>query len=190
MLVVAGIDYSLTSPAITVFNGNEWDYKKCKFYYFTSKEKNLVTLDPFYGIIYSEYKSDLDRYNMLSDWALNIIIEHKVDQVFIEGYAFSASAGRVFHIAENGGILKYKLWKQGIKTTLFAPSEIKKFATGKGNSNKENMCNQFLEETGIDVRKELNITNNNQWNPISDIVDSYYIAKCGFEKENNNENYS
>ena len=60
-----------------------------------------------------------------------------------------------------------------------APTTIKKFATGKGNANKEKLYDAFVEETGIDIRKTLDISNKS-WNPVSDIVDAYYIAKYGF----------
>ena len=33
-MVVAGVDYSLTSPAICIHSGEDWNYSNCKFYYF------------------------------------------------------------------------------------------------------------------------------------------------------------
>ena len=108
-------------------------------------------------------------------------MENKAQQCFIEGYAYGA-VGRVFQIAENTGLLKYKLWKDGIPFSVFAPSEIKKHATGKGNSNKERLYECFLAETNVDIRKTLDIMNNKVWNPVSDIVDAYYITKLGFNK--------
>ena len=58
--------------------------------------------------------------------------------VALEDYAFAAK-GRVFHIAENTGILKYKLFQQGIPLETISPSAVKKNATGKGNADKEMM---------------------------------------------------
>jgi len=40
------------------------------------------------------------------------------------------------------------------------------------------MLESFNEETGVDIRAKLDIIKG--YNPISDIVDSYYIAKFGF----------
>ena len=31
---VAGVDYSLSSPAICVHEGEEWSYDNCTFYYY------------------------------------------------------------------------------------------------------------------------------------------------------------
>jgi len=62
---------------------------------------------------------------------------------------------------------------------------IKKYATDKGNANKELMVEAFERETKVDIREKCGIINK-QWNPISDIVDSYYIAKFGFKEIFNN----
>lgn len=180
-MIIAGIDYSLTSPSICIHNGETWDAKNCKFYYLSPKPKWLVFSGQFFGIEYEKFDSDTHRYDNLSQWSSKIINENKVTQCFIEGYSYG-SVGRVFQIAENTGNLKYKLWKDGIPFSVFAPSEIKKHATGKGNANKELLYECFLKETKIDIRKTLDIMKPNIWNPVSDIVDAYYIAKLGFNK--------
>jgi len=84
---------------------------------------------------------------ILSRWAREIIHEHSVTKVFMEGYAFGAT-GRVFQIAENTGSLKYQLWKEGLGYDVYPPSMIKKFATGKGNANKEK-CGKHLRKKQI-----------------------------------------
>jgi Holliday junction resolvasome RuvABC endonuclease subunit len=180
-MIICGIDYSLTSPAICVHDGEEWSVENCTFYYLVSSAKKVITNEKFKGMEYPEYNSDAERYHNLSQWASVISHRREVNKCFIEGYAFNA-IGRVFQIAENTGILKYGLWSKNIKYDVFAPPEIKKFATGKGNANKEFMYEKFLEETGLDIRKELDIKSTKQWNPLSDIVDSYYIAKLGHKK--------
>jgi Holliday junction resolvasome RuvABC endonuclease subunit len=121
----------------------------------------------------------------LAEWSLQWISAAGCSRVAIEGYAFGA-VGRVFQIAENCGLLKYKLWKQGIPYSVPAPTEIKKFATGKGNANKDMMLDSFKEETGVDIRVKLDIIKG--YNPISDIVDAYFIAK--FEHFNGSNNDS
>ena len=121
----------------------------------------------------------------MAEWSLQWISAAGCSRVAIEGYAFGA-VGRVFQIAENCGLLKYKLWKQGIPYSVPAPTEIKKFATGKGNANKDMMLDSFKEETGVDIRVKLDIIKG--YNPISDIVDAYFIAK--FEHFNGSNNDS
>jgi hypothetical protein len=60
---------------------------------------------------------------------------------------------------------------------LVAPTHIKKFATGKGNAKKEMMYESFLTETQRNLQLELEIKSEKIGNPVSDIVDSYYICK-------------
>jgi Holliday junction resolvasome RuvABC endonuclease subunit len=57
-----------------------------------------------------------------------------------------------------------------------APTAVKKDAVGRGNANKQDMIDKFIQETNIDLYKELDCRTNN---PISDIVDSYFICKHG-----------
>lgn len=180
---IAGIDYSLTSPSICVHKGTEWSFENCTFHYLSHKKTCIAVIGSFLGELYEKYDSDSHRYDNLSQWSNRIIAKNEVTHCYIEGYAFNA-VGRVFQIAENTGLLKYNLWKSGTPFQVFPPSEIKKFATLKGNSNKERMHQAFVEETGIDIRKTLDITNEKVWNPVSDIVDAYYITKLGFYKNN------
>jgi Holliday junction resolvasome RuvABC endonuclease subunit len=180
-VVVAGIDYSMTSPAICIHDGDEWYYDNCKFFYIVNKEKLLIEKDQYKSCLYPEWDTNIQRFDNLGSWSINILTSHNVDVVYIEGYAFGAS-GLVFNMAENGGILKHKIWMSGIPMDVVPPTTIKKFATGKGNANKEKMHASFIEETGVDVRKAIDIPNKS-WNPVSDIVDAYYIAKYAFAQK-------
>ena len=66
---------------------------------------------------------------------------------------------------------------------IIAPSVIKKYATGKGNADKEKMYDSFVKETKCDLFKIFEV--NKLQNPITDIVDSYYITKLGYDRESN-----
>jgi len=63
---------------------------------------------------------------------------------------------------------------------LIPPSIIKKYATGKGNANKELMYEAFYNETKVDLQ---NILNCSITNPLTDIVDAYFICKYGKKYE-------
>jgi hypothetical protein len=135
------------------------------------------------GYEHKEYFSEQERYDNIAEFFLNKIpLRPKIPQVFIEDYSFG-STGRVFHIAENCGLLKYKLWEIGLKFTTIAPSAIKKFATEKGNADKQKMYDTFLEETGQNLIQFYSKTGTLS-SPVTDIVDSYYIAKYGFSTLN------
>jgi Holliday junction resolvasome RuvABC endonuclease subunit len=110
---------------------------------------------------------------------MSIIQPVDANRIVLEGYSFG-STGRVFHIAENIGLLKHKMWEAKIKFDVIAPTAIKKFATGKGNANKEKMQEAFVDETNIDVKLVLS-QSEKQWSPSGDIIDSYYMCKYAFD---------
>lgn len=130
------------------------------------------------GELFPDYTAECGRYDSISDWAVELLIGS--DQVALEDYAYAAK-GRIFHIAENTGILKYKLWQQSIPLDVVQPTRVKKFASGKGNANKQEMFESFVKETGTDLRIHMNDIRKEIGNPISDIVDAYYICKYNHE---------
>ena len=177
MTKILGVDLSLTSPAVCLFEGTEVSFDFCSFFYLTSVEKLTGSKQPTNGTLIPTYKSNEERYHFISQWIIQIISENDPAHVFIEDYSF-ASTGRVFNIAENCRVLKYLLWRKGITFTTIPPTVIKKIATGKGNSNKQAMEESFIKETGFDMRKHLQLSKSAS-NPVSDIIDSYYVTKAG-----------
>ena len=70
------------------------------------------------GTEHTEYKNPIERFANLSTWALSIINKLTNPQIFIEGYSFGSKGQAVFQIAENGGILKYRLKEYDYKIAL------------------------------------------------------------------------
>jgi crossover junction endodeoxyribonuclease RuvC len=130
----------------------------------------------FHGDSQVDYKTQEDRFAKISAWAIDKIPLHA--NVFIEGYAY-ASKGVVFHIGENTGLLKHRLWERDVSFVEISPPSIKKFATGKGNSNKMSMYESFVKETEFDISATIHCNEGDS--PMSDIIDSYYVAKYGFQ---------
>ena len=187
---IAGIDNSLTSPAICVYkdeNDGHFDFDKCVVHYLSNNERQqqLATgsgLDNLKAEPYPEWQSEEERHEKLATWAYNLV--QGCEEVFLEGYAFATSVqAGVRSIAENTGLLKHKMWKNKITFKTYPPTVIKKFATGKGNANKELMYEAFKYEllTPNDLKEQLTPRAMKITNPISDIVDSYFIAKAGAE---------
>ena len=159
-MLIAGIDYSLCGPAICVYRGEITDtfsFNKCKFYYLTDTKKYAKTI---------------------SAWAADVC--YGCEQVGLEGYAYGAK-GRVFHIAENTGILKYKFFQNNIPVEVITPSEVKKRACGKGNANKADMHSAFQRETSHNLAKIITPDKTGVTNPVSDIVDAYFVCKCLYD---------
>ncbi len=178
---VAGLDYSMTSPAICFYNDadGEMNFSNCRSYYLTQVKKYDIIVKNMVGK-YFEYTDDMMRFDSISSFFIERILERGIEKVFVEGYSMG-SKGRVFHIAENTGILKYRLWRYGVDFEAVPPTVIKKFATGKGNADKEKMQAAFVAENNLDIKFELGMTEK-QWNPSSDIIDAYWICKYGYQQ--------
>ena len=191
MRKIAGVDYSLTSPAICVWkaenNDGFFDFDSCALYYLerVQQRKSAEASGP--GLLnlhpedYPEWETEEQRHDLLTDWTMRVI---QGCEVFIEGYAFATSGkSYVRSVAENTGLLKHKMYKAKQTFTSVPPSVIKKYATDKGNANKELMYEAFTAEllTPPDLQKRLRPKSKKLSNPVTDIVDAYFIAKWGWE---------
>ena len=186
---IAGIDYSLTSPAICVYKEEDdhgyFDFDRCVLYYLSNNERQRQVasrsgLSNLKAVPYPEWDTQEERYDALSSWVISLI--QGCSEVFIEGYAYGVTSNRA-PIYENTAILKHKMWKNKVPFHSYPPTVIKKFATGKGNANKEQMYEAFVDEllTPTDLKERLTPKATKVINPISDLVDAYFIAKCGAE---------
>ena len=189
MRKIAGIDYSLTSPAVCVWEAEQYDglfdFDTCDLYYLEHLQRpagrppaGLLNLHPEE---YPEWETEEQRHDLLTDWTMSII---QGCEVFIEGYAFATSGkSHVRSVAENTGLLKYKMYKAKLSYTSIPPTVIKKYATGKGNANKELMYEAFSAEllTPTDLQERLRPNSKKLSNPVTDLVDAYFIAKWGWE---------
>jgi Holliday junction resolvasome RuvABC endonuclease subunit len=70
------------------------------------------------------------------------------DLVVIEGYSY-ASPNQAHQIGELGGCVRFLLWRLGIPHVDVAPSTLKKYATGKGNANKDAMIAAAIRRFGF-----------------------------------------
>ena len=184
---IAGVDYSLTSPAICVWKSEDdriFDFDSCDVYYLETAQRLKRAA---HGILnlhaeaYPEWETEEQRHDLLSDWAMSIL---QGCEVFIEGYAFATSGkSHVRSVAENTGLLKHKLYKSKHEYTSVPPSMVKKYATGRGNATKEVMYEAFCAEllTPPNLQQRLKPKSTKLTNPVTDIVDAYFIAKWGWE---------
>ena len=169
----AGIDYAISTPAICISENNELFW-----YFFTDVKKQVGPYsNNIFGIHYSQsfFEKDLERFDWLSEQVIQLLKKQSVSQVQLEGYSMNSKSSRIFQIGENTGILKKKLKDNFFPFYVIAPTSIKKFATGKGNSNKEEMVSAFVNEINFDIFETL--SQNTIKKPLEDIVDSYFILK-------------
>ena len=174
-MIIAGIDYSLRSPAICVLNGDKWCWDNLTFHFLTDQPTRVRTFfDKIHGERLSTWSDESERYCSIADWAKDVVLG--CDEVSLEGYSYG-SKGKVFNIAENTGVLKYKLWKEGLSPSVYAPQQIKKFATTKGNATKDDMYSSFVKDTSKHLMYSMMPKAKKVGNPVSDVVDSYFICK-------------
>lgn len=128
----AGFDLSLTASGIVILNSKG-----------EVKERHVI-------------KSKLrgqERLEEILNKIKAIIEPYNIQLVCIEGYAMGG-VGRVFDIAELGGIVKFHLYqiKQAFCTPT--PTQVKKYATGKGggpNAGKDQVTMHVFKNWGFEA---------------------------------------
>jgi len=177
-MAIAGIDYSLCGPCICIFEGTPKDLfglNKCSFYFLTDTKKLATVYDGYiFGELFDNYNHECQRYETISDWAVDHVLG--CTDIAVEGYAYGASGRAIFQIAENCGLLKYKLYQAGKPVEIVTPSAVKKWGSGKGNASKEMMVDAFENQTGVDLMRLVTPDKKSVGNPVSDIADSYFIC--------------
>lgn len=187
---ILGIDYSITSPAMC-FGGLGSDFEDLRFFAFTRTMKKAFYPKSFENVTlieYPEWSSSEERYEKISDILLSGVTDpltglKSYDIVAFEGYAYGGS-GNVFDIAEATSVMKMKFYRNGNLITTHAPTEIKKYATGKGNANKIAMLDAFIEKTGkLEWKERFGMTKPDKIpSPLSDLVDAYWVWSITHQK--------
>ena len=185
----AGIDYSMTSPAMVTFESTDDIYQ---YYYMSTTESKLKSDSKLYSALIDvpitvdadihegSITSSIERFQNIANFFFQAIELLKPEILFLEGYSLG-SHGKVFSIAENTAILKSKLHDGGYTVVTLPPTVVKKFATGKGNASKQMMKEMFFqngEERLTDLRKVVHY----KGSPFTDLIDAYYVLKYGIHK--------
>lgn len=123
MIIIAGIDLSLTSTGVCI----DGDAQTV-----ASKAKGPERL----GEIRQEILDILDAQ------IRNVL-------VCIEGYSFGSRNSQAHAIGELGGVVRLALWERGYPYVDIPPTCRAKFATGKGNASKNEVVSSISARTGI-----------------------------------------
>lgn len=121
-MIVCGIDPSLSQTAVVVGSGPK-DFKV-----FGHCSKPLG----------DSAAARVNRYDRLVSEIMQTIEATAPDRIFIEGYAFGAKMKREV-LGEFGGILRWHLVTIDPQLCEVSPLGLKKFVTGKGAGQKEQM---------------------------------------------------
>lgn len=99
-------------------------------------------------IISTESKG-AERLSRISNNIVDVIMNNPIDIVVIEGYSFASRNSQAHSIGELGGAVRMKIWERGVPYIDIPPTCRAKFATGKGNANKNEVISAISAKTGI-----------------------------------------
>lgn len=204
-ILYVGIDPSINSTGITIARYENNVEVEIKFYIIkngklTKRESAANdSIDNFEYIIYNkidltQFKDDnhvfeyyktknmVEVVNAIYDLILNEVKKYSaIVNVVIEGISYGSSirTKSIFDLAGLNYMIRYKLITsdiQHLNLTIATPSNIKKYATGKGNANKESIMTIFKY-----IFPEMqNIPK------LDDIADSYFMAYFALELDKKN----
>lgn len=132
-----GIDFSILSPGISI----KYDDEHITHAFDMSDFKD---------------KHPLIRWDLLTDRIVRFINRYTClasSYIMIEDYA-AGGKGKTNDIAEACGLLKYKLFINGVKIENFklcSIQHLKMFIAGKGNAQKELMLKEIYKQYGYDT---------------------------------------
>ena len=86
-----------------------------------------------------------ERLAEIRDNIRALVLTHSPERVAIEGYAY-ARANQAHQIGELGGVVRLLLHDMGVPYTEVPPSSLKKWATGKGNADKDTMLETAIRK--------------------------------------------
>lgn len=209
-MTIIGFDFSINFPAACISH----DFKTFKWVAVTNTKLSKSYLHFLEGINFEfpdiqiinlgakanhgESYSEIERKKLQNQLLLvNTLIEAvltKIPQkpiiVGLEGFAYGAKGNSLVDIVQTTGILKKTITDKVLENNLagmfiFSPAELKNAIGAKGNANKFDVFNQFMEDPKIEAAKNsalaqcLNkyntdlVTSTEIKSPFPDLVDSY-----------------
>jgi len=159
-MIVMGIDPSLTSTGIIVLHDGQIETAVT-----TKNRPELGTIERV-----GEIRRGINQIisNMTNFYKPEE--SQAPDLIVIEGFSYGSKGRSVFDIAYLGWRIREELERlkntDSIPWIEVPPSQLKQFATGKGNANKEIILQQVYKRWGVEF------SDNNQ-------ADAYVLAKIG-----------
>lgn len=175
-----GLDLSIThSGAVFIDVDDEYNIVNSDWLSFTTVRSLSSDKCIYYNPKDYTYAERYAKYAFMHTHLLDFC--KSADVIGIEDYAFGASVGRVFDLAEFEGWLRQELWKLGKPIYLYSPSTVKKLFTGYGDADKLSMWEAFLKmkEVKPDLTSLPEVSDGKRGKPTtSDVVDAYAVVYC------------
>ncbi|MCL4743809.1 MAG: crossover junction endodeoxyribonuclease RuvC [Burkholderiaceae bacterium] len=97
----------------------------------------------------------VERSRFIVAHVMELIHGRKPDKIMIEGYSLNMKkASSVIPLVEVGGLLRFMLHLDGFAWYDPRAAEVKKFATGKGNTTKAQMMMHVLKRWGHESKSD------------------------------------
>ena len=126
----------------------------------------------------AEFPSLIRRVKFIAEKIVEKIRNEKIDLILLEDYFIGngSSGSTIKSLACLGTIVRDRLLQNGLSYLALKPSQIKKFETGSGNAQKDNMLKDVFKHHGFDTSS----------NNIADACAMAYMCKayCDFAKGN------
>ena len=138
-MILIGIDPSLNSTALSIYKDGKY-----LFYNYTNNKSNykwIKNINDCVNFKFHEYsnnddfsESEVDKISIYDEVTDKIVydifnfIKDEETKIFIEGYSYSAQAGRLIDLVTFSTLLRYKLLKnKNITLHFIPPSSLKKY---------------------------------------------------------------
>lgn len=92
----------------------------------------------------------VERLAWYYDTITHLVYKYKPHHAVIESYAHEAKWGREFQ-GELGGVVRLALHQNNVPYTTYAPSQLKKFATGTGKADKNIVARELFKRYNVDA---------------------------------------
>lgn len=162
-----GIDYSLISPAVCVFDGiqyrfisffddygKDWKNRKSKDFNYHRILDGYIEQHPYTRHIdKSTYRTEqttkMESAKMISGTIINVldkIVGSNDVSIGLEGFSYGSISSSTLDLALYNSFLRIKLMERFGDECLviISPSEGKKHLSGKGNAKKDDMIKAFI----------------------------------------------
>ena len=126
-----------------------------------------------------QFSCDIARVEHIADIILEKISKYEIKFIAVEDFFTGQQPGTVIQLAILGTIVRYKLLENGYSYLAVAPTQVKKYATGKGNAPKDNMLKAVFKNWNVD-------TNSNN---IADACAIAHLGQAYYEWINGNKDY-
>lgn len=161
---IAALDFSLISPAMTLYNSTTqfydfYSFTACpslKSYETSKKFQTHRDIQPYTTIIHYTRNIDHTSYHTIEEskvldaLSLSSLIMDQINQFSpdicaIEGYSFASHSASYVDLVSYQSILRSKIKENNYPLIVVSPAQGKLALSGKGNAQKIDQINSFIE---------------------------------------------